>query len=135
MNIASIDRRIYTTVEVGVGSSLISIETGNSLITFNRSETEQLIKALQHAVKELPEEPMYVVVVPQKSNDKHWEYFYLHHSGRIFYGDSPCDALSGGAMTLGEIKSVGEHYESFAIPVEEFKERYLEDVDYEQTTF
>lgn len=127
MNITSIDRGIYTTVEVGVGSSLISIETGNSLITFNRSETEQLIKALQQAVKELPEEPMYVVVLPQKSNDKHWEYFYLHHSGRIFYGDSPRDALSGGAMTLDKIKAISEHYEHFAIPVEEFRNSHSEE--------
>ncbi|WFR74824.1 hypothetical protein P9209_30015 (plasmid) [Prescottella defluvii] len=64
MNIASIDRGIYTTVEVEAGSSLITIETGNILITFNGSETEQLIQALQQAIKELPEEPKYVVVLP-----------------------------------------------------------------------
>nr|DAJ06218.1 MAG TPA: protein of unknown function DUF1868 [Caudoviricetes sp.] len=126
MNIASIDRGAYTPVEVGVGSSLITIETGNSIITFNRSETEQLIQALQQALEELPKEPKYIVLLPQESNDKHWEYFYLHYSGRIFYVDSPRDVLSGGAMSLDKIKAIGEQYVHFVIPVEEFKEKYLE---------
>ncbi|QYI86616.1 protein of unknown function DUF1642 [Enterococcus phage SSsP-1] len=126
MNIANIDRGIYTPVEVEVGSSLITIETGNSLITLNRSEAEQLIQALQQAIEELPEEPKYVVLLPQESNDKHWEYFYLHYSGKIFYGDSPRDVLSGGAMSLDKIKAIGEQYVHFVIPVEEFKEKYLE---------
>lgn len=125
MNIASIDRGIFTTVDVDVENRFIAIESGSNGIKLTRSEAEELIKALQQAVKELPEEPMYVVVLPQKSNDKHWEYFYLHHSGRIFYGDSPRDALSGGAMTLDKIKAVGKHYEPFAIPAEEFKENHL----------
>lgn len=135
MNIASIDRGAYTPVGVSVRGKTVMIENTNNLITFNKSGVEELIQALQQALEEIPEEPKYVVVLPQQSDCKHWEYFYLHHSGRIFYGDSPRDALSGGAMTLDKIKAVGEHYESFAIPVEEFKERYLEDVDYEQTTF
>lgn len=121
MNIASIDRGIYTPVEVEVGSSLISIEAGNSLITFNRSETEELIQALQQALKEIPEEPKYVVVLPQQSDIKHWEYFYLHPSGKILYSDIPSNVYEGGAMTLDEIKAVGKHYEQFAIPAEEFK--------------
>lgn len=127
MNIASIERGIYTSVEVEVGSSLITIETGNSLITFNRSETEQLIQALQQAIKELPEEPKYVVVLPQQSAIKKWEYFYLHRSGKIIYSDFPSTVYENGAMTLDEIKAVGKHYEPFAIPAEEFKENHLEE--------
>lgn len=125
MNIASIERGIYTSVEVEVGSSLISIETGNSLITFNRSETEQLIKALQQALEELPKEPKYVVLLPQQSDIKHWEYFYLHPSGKILYSDYPSNVYEGGAMTLDEIKAVGKHYEPFAIPAEEFKQNKI----------
>lgn len=125
MNIASIGRGIYTPVEVGVGSSLITIESGSSLITFNRSETEQLIQALQQALIELPEEPKYVVVLPQQSDIKHWEYFYLHPSGKILYSDYPLNVYGGGAMTLDEIKAVGKHYEPFAIPAEEFKQREI----------
>ena len=125
MNIASINRGAYMATKVGVGSSLISIETGNSLITFNRSETEQLIQALQQAIKELPEETKYVVVLPQQSDIKHWEYFYLHPSGKILYSDYPLNVYEGGAMTLDEIKAVGKHYEPFAIPVEEFKQNEI----------
>ncbi|WAK45099.1 hypothetical protein ODGCJCGO_00062 [Enterococcus phage EFKL] len=125
MNIASIDRGIYSTVEVGVGSSLMTIETGNNLITFNRSETEQLIQALQQALEELPEEPKYVVLLPQQSDIKYWEYFYLHHSGKILYSDYAPNIYEGGAMTLDEIKAVGKHYEPFAIPAKEFKENHL----------
>ncbi|WZP34660.1 hypothetical protein [Enterococcus phage vB_Efs6_KEN03] len=126
MNIANIDRGAYTPVEVEVGSSLINIKTGNSLITFNRSETEQLIQALQQALEEIPEEPKYVVVFPQKESDyKDWEYFYLHPSGTILYSDYPSNVCDKGVMTLDEIKAVGKHYEPFAIPAEEFKENHL----------
>lgn len=127
MNIASIERGIYTSVEVEVGSSLITIETGNSLITFNRSETEQLIQALQQALIELPEEPKYVVVLPQQSDRKNWEYFYLHPSGTILYSNHPSNVCDRGVMTLDEVKAVGKHYEPFAIPVEEFKENHSEE--------
>lgn len=130
MNIASIDRikrGIFTLVEVEVGSSLITIETDDSLITFNRSETEQLIQALQQALIELPEEPKYVVVLPQQSDRKYWEYFYLHPSGTILYSDHPSNVCDRGAMTLDEVKAVGKHYEPFAIPVEEFKENHSEE--------
>ncbi|WVS22252.1 hypothetical protein [Enterococcus phage vB_EFaS_ZC1] len=126
MNIASIDRGIYTTVEVGVGSSLISIETGNSLITFNRSETEQLIQALQQALIKLPEEPKYVVLLPQEESEKLWEFFFLHYTGKISYNDSASAVYHNGSMTLSEIKAISEHYVPFAIPVEEFKDEYLE---------
>lgn len=126
MNIASIDRGAYTTVEVGVGSSLITIETENSLITFNRSETEQLIQALQKAIKKLPEEPKYVVLLPQKSDSNHWKYFYLHPSGKILYTDYLKNVYECGAMTLDEIKAIGEHYEPFVIPAKEFKENHIE---------
>lgn len=126
MNIASIDRGIYTTVEVEVGSSLISIETGNSLITFNRSEAEQLIQALQQALKEIPEDPKYVVVLPQEESEKIWGFFFLHRYGKIENTDEVRDVCDRGAMTLSEIKAFSEHYEPFAIPVEEFKEKYFE---------
>lgn len=124
MNIASIDRGAYTPVEVGVGSSLISIETGNNLITFNRSETEQLIQALQQAIEELPKEPKYVVLLPQDESENTWMFFYLHYSGKISYTDSANIVYTNGALTLNEIKAISEHYESFAIPLEEFKEKY-----------
>lgn len=127
MNIASIDRGIYTTVEVGVGSSLMTIETGNNLITFNRSETEQLIQALQQALEELQKEPKYVVVLPQQSDRKDWEYFYLHPSGTILYSDYPSNVCDRGAMTLDEVKAVGKHYEPFVFPIEEFKENHSEE--------
>ena len=104
MNIASIDRGVYTTVEVGVGSSLISIETGNSLITFNRSETEQLIQALQQALIKLPEEPKYVVVLPQNMTNTFWKYFFLNSGGAISNSNNPYNVLDEGSMTLDEIK-------------------------------
>lgn len=125
MNIASIDRGIYTTVEVGVGSSLISIETGNSLITFNRSESEQLIQALQQALEELPEEPKYVVVLPQKESERYWNFVFLHLSGKIDYNDGVDEVCNRGAMTLGEIKAISEHYVPFIIPAEEFKQNEI----------
>lgn len=129
MNIASIDRGIYTSVEVEVevGSSLITIETGNNLITFNRSETEQLIQALQQALEEIPEEPKYVVVFPQKESEKIWNFFFLNYSGKISYNDSANTVINCGALTLSEIKAISEHYEHFAIPVEEFKENHSEE--------
>lgn len=127
MNIASIDRGIYTPVEVEVGSSLISIEAGNSLITFNRSETEELIQALQQSLEEIPEEPKYVVVLPQEESEKLWEFFYLHYTGKISYNDSASAVCNKGALTLDEIKAFNAHYEPFAIPVEEFKNSHSEE--------
>lgn len=127
MNIASIDRGAYTPVEVSVQGKTVMIENTNNLITFNKSGVEQLIQALQQAIKELPEEPKYVVLLPQQSDIKHWEYFYLHRSGKILYSDYPANVYEGGAMTLDEIKAVGKHYEPFAIPVEEFKENHSEE--------
>lgn len=126
MKIASIDRGIYVPVEVEVGSSLISIETGSSLITLNRSETEQLILALGKALKKLPDEPKYVVVLPQKVSERFWKYYYLGDNGVIYSCDKPQEVLEEGTMTMGEIKAISKHYEPFAIPVEEFKEKHLE---------
>lgn len=125
MNIASIDRGAYTPVEVSVQGKTVMIEITNNLITFNKSGVEQLIQALQQALEELPKEPKYVVLLPQQSDIKHWEYFYLHPSGKILYSDYPSNVYEGGAMTLDEIKAVGKHYEPFAIPAEEFKENHL----------
>lgn len=127
MNIASIDRGIYTTVEVGVGSSLISIETGNSLITFNRSETEQLIKALQQAVKELPEEPMYVLVLPSgRGSGTPCGYAYLTTlTASIAVTQSPYEVIEKGSMTLDEVERISPHYVPLAIPVEEFKQEEI----------
>lgn len=125
MKIASINRGIHAPVEVDVISPQVALETKSSLITFNRLETEQLIQALQQAVKELPEEPKYVVLLPQQSDIKHWEYFYLHPSGKILYSDFPSNVYENGAMTLDEIKAVGKHYEPFAIPAEEFKQNKI----------
>lgn len=127
MNIASIDRGAYTPVEVSVLGKTVVIENTTNLITFNKSGVEELIQALQQAIKELPEEPKYVVLLPQKSDIKHWEYFYLHPSGKILYSDYPANVYEGGAMTLDEVKAVGKHYEPFAIPVEEFKENHSEE--------
>lgn len=125
MNIASIDRGAYTPVDVSVRGKTVMIENTNNLITFNKSGVEQLIQALQQAIEELPEEPKYVVLLPQQSDIKHWEYFYLHPSGKILYSDYPSNVYEGGAMTLDEIKAIGKHYEPFAIPAEEFKENHL----------
>lgn len=128
MNIASIDRGIFTTVDVNVDveNRFIAIESGSNGIKLIRSEAEQLIQALQQALEEIPEEPKYVVVFPQKESDcKGWEYFYLHHSGIILYSDYPSNVYEDGAMTLDEIKAVGKHYEPFAIPVEEFKQNKI----------
>lgn len=122
MNIASIDRGIYVPVEVKVGSSLISIETESSLIKLNRSETEQLIEALQQAIKE---EPKYVVILPQKASEVFWEYFYLADNGSICNSNKPYEVLEDGVMTLSEIRAFSEHYEPFAIPVEEFKQEEI----------
>lgn len=127
MKIASNNRGIYVPVEVEVGSSLISIETGNSLIKFNRSEAEQLIQALQQALKEIPEEPEYVVILPQKVAERFWKYYYLGDNGVIYSCDKPQEVLEEGTMTMGEIKAISEHYEHFAIPVEEFKENHSEE--------
>lgn len=127
MNIANIYRGAYTPVEVEVGSSLINIKTENSLITLNRSEAEQLIQALQQALEEIPEEPKYVVVFPQKESEKIWNFFFLNYSGKISYNDSANTVINCGALTLSEIKAISEHYEPFAIPVEEFKENHSEE--------
>lgn len=125
MKIASIDRGIYVPVEVEVGSSLISIETGSNLITLNRSEAEQLIQALQQALKEIPEEPEYVVILPQKVAERFWKYYYLGDNGVIYGCDKPQEVLEEGTMTMGEIKAISKHYEPFAIPVEEFKQNEI----------
>ena len=124
MNIASIDRGAYTPVEVSVRGKVVMIENTNNLITFNKSGVEQLIQALQQALEEIPEEPKYVVVFPQEDPEKLWEFFYLMTSGKIDYIDSAKAVLNRGAMTLNEIKAFSEHYVHFAIPVEEFKEKY-----------
>lgn len=125
MNIASIDRGAHTPVDVSVLGKSVMIEDSVNLIAFNKSGVEQLIQALQQALEELPKEPKYVVLLPQQSDIKHWEYFYLHPSGKILYSDYPSNVYEGGAMTLDEIKAVGKHYEPFAIPAEEFKENHL----------
>lgn len=127
MNIASIDRGDYTSVDVNVKGKTVLIDDICNLIEFNKSEVEQLIQALQQALIELPEEPKYVVVLPQQSDRKDWEYFYLHPSGIILYSDYPSNVCDRGAMTLDEVKAVGKHYEPFAIPVEEFKENHSEE--------
>lgn len=125
MNIASIDRGASTPVDVSVLGKSVMIEDFGNLIAFNKSGVEQLIQALQQALEELPKEPKYVVLLPQQSDIKHWEYFYLHPSGKILYSDYPSNVYEGGAMTLDEIKAVGKHYEPFAILAEEFKENHL----------
>ncbi|QVW28488.1 hypothetical protein [Enterococcus phage EFC-1] len=125
MNIASIDRGAYTPVEVGVGSSLISIETGSSLITLNRSEAEQLIQALQQALKEILEESEYVVILPQNMANTFWEYFFLNRGGAISNSNRPEDVLDEGSMTLNEIKAISENYEPFTILAEEFKQNEI----------
>ena len=125
MNIASIDRGAYTPVDVSVRGKTVMIENINNLITFNKSEVEELIQALQQALIELPEEPKYVVVLPQQSDCKNWEYFFLHPSGTILYSNYPSNVCNKGAMTLDEIKAVGKNYEPFAIPVEEFKQEEI----------
>lgn len=127
MNIASIDKGAYTPVDVNVLGKSVMIEDAGNLIAFNKSGVEQLIQALQQALKELPEEPKYVVVLPQQSDSKDWKYFYLHPSGIILFSDYPSNVCDKGAMTLDEIKAVGKHYEPFAIPIEEFKENHSEE--------
>lgn len=124
MNIASIDRGAYTPVDVSVRGKTVMIENTNNLITFNKSGVEQLIQALQQAIEELPEEPKYVVLLPQDESENIWMFFYLHYSGKISYTDSANIVYTNGALTLNEIKAISEHYESFAIPLEEFKEKY-----------
>lgn len=127
MNIASIDRGEYISVDVSVQGKTVLIEDFCNLIKFNKSEVEELIQALQQAVKELPEEPKYVVVFPQEDPEKLWEFFYLMTSGKIDYDDSAKAVLNRGAMNLNEIKAFSEHYEHFAIPVAEFKENNQEE--------
>lgn len=127
MNIASIDRGDYTSVDVNVKGKTVLIEDICNLIAFNKSEVEQLIQALQQALEELPEEPKYVVVLPQKESEKIWNFFFLNYSGKISYNDSANTVINCGALTLSEIKAISEHYEPFAIPVEEFKENHSEE--------
>lgn len=124
-SIDRIDRGIFTPVDIITENQYIFIKSGSNRINLIRPEAEQLIQALQQAIKELPKEPKYVVLLPQQSDIKHWEYFYLHPSGKILYSDYPSNVYEGGAMTLDEIKAVGKHYEPFAIPAEEFKENHL----------
>ncbi|AHL19596.1 hypothetical protein X878_0008 [Enterococcus phage VD13] len=125
MNIASIDRGAYTSVDVSVRGKTVVIENINNLITFNKSGVEQLIQVLQQAIKELPEEPKYVVVLPQKASELFWEYFYLADNGSICNSNKPYEVLEDGVMTLSEIRAFSEHYEPFAIPVEEFKQEEI----------
>lgn len=127
MNIASIDRGDYTSVDVNVKGKTVLIEDICNLIAFNKSEVEQLIQALQQALEELPEEPKYVVVLPQKESEKIWNFFFLNYSGKISYNDSANTVINCGALTLSEIIAISEHYEPFAIPVEEFKENHPEE--------
>lgn len=122
MNIASIDRGAYTPVEVSVRGKTVMIENTNNLITFNKSGVEELIQALQQALEEIPEEPKYVVLLPQDESENTWMFFYLHYSGKISYTDSANIVYTNGALTLNEIKAISEHYEPFAIPAEEFKQ-------------
>lgn len=125
MNIASIDRGAYTSVEVSVRGKTVMIENTNNLITFNKSGVEQLIQALQQALEEIPEEPKYVVVMPQNMTNTFWKYFFLNSGGAISNSNRPEDVLDEGSMTLDEIKAISEHYEPFAIPAEEFKQNKI----------
>ncbi|QEM41718.1 hypothetical protein [Enterococcus phage vB_EfaS_EF1c55] len=125
MRIASIDRGAYTPVHVSTGNKLVTLESYANIITFSKSEAEELIQVLQQAIKELPEEPKYVVVLPQKSAELFWKYFYLADTGAIYNSNNPHEVLEDGAMTLREIGAFSEHYEPFAIPVEEFKQEEI----------
>lgn len=127
MNIASIDRGAYTPVEVSVQGKTVMIENINNLITFNKSGVEELIQALQQALEEIPEEPKYVVVLPQKDSERYWDFIFLHRSGKIDYNDGVNVVCNKGAMTMDEIKAISEHYEPFAITIEEFKENHSEE--------
>lgn len=125
MNIASIDRGAYTPVDVSVRGKTVMIENTNNLITFNKSGVEQLIQALQQALKEIPEEPEYVVILPQNTANTFWEYFFLNRGGAISNSNRPEDVLDEGSMTLNEIKAISENYEPFAILAEEFKQNEI----------
>lgn len=128
MNIASIDRGAYTPVDVNVLGKAVMIEDVGNLIAFNKSGVEELIQALQQALEEIPEEPKYVVLLPQKESEKIWNFFFLNYSGKISYNDSANTVINCGALTLSEIKAISEHYAPFAIPVEEFKENHSEEI-------
>ena len=125
MRIASIDRGAYTPVHVSSGNKLVTLESYANIITFSKSEAEELIQVLQQAIKELPEEPKYVVILPQKASEVFWEYFYLADNGSICNSNKPYEVLEDGVMTLSEIRAFSEHYEPFAIPVEEFKQEEI----------
>lgn len=127
MNIASIDRGIFTTVDVNVDveNRFIAIESGSNGIKLIRSEAEQLIQALQQALIKLPEEPKYVVVLPQNMTNTFWKYFFLNSGGAISNSNNPENVLDEGSMTLDEIKAISEHYEPFTIPAEEFKQNEI----------
>lgn len=127
MIIASIDRGIFTPVyiNVDVDNRFIAIESGSNGIKITRSETEQLIQALQQALIKLPEEPKYVVVLPQNMTNTFWKYFFLNSGGAISNSNNPEDVLDEGSMTLDEIKAISEHYEPFTIPAEEFKQNEI----------
>ena len=125
MNIASIDRGDYTSVDVNVKGKTVLIDDISNLIEFNKSEVEQLIQALQQALQEIPEEPEYVVVLPQNMTNTFWKYFFLNSGGAISNSNRPEDVLDEGSMTLDEIKAISEHYEPFTIPAEEFKQNEI----------
>lgn len=127
MNIASIDRGIFTTVDVNVDveNRFIAIESGSNGIKLIRSEAEQLIQALQQALEEIPEEPKYVTVLPQNMTNTFWKYFFLNSGGAISNSNRPEDVLDEGSMTLNEIKAISENYEPFTILAEEFKQNEI----------
>lgn len=125
MNIASIDRGAYTPLEVSVRGKTVVVEDVFNLIAFNRSEAEELIKALHQAIRDLPEEPKYVVVLPQNMTNTFWKYFFLNSGGAISNSNRPEDVLDEGSMTLNEIKVISEHYEPFTILAEEFKQNEI----------
>lgn len=125
MNIASIDRGASTPVDVNVLGKFVMVEDFGNLIAFNKSGVEELIQALQQALIKLPEEPKYVVVLPQNMTNTFWKYFFLNSGGAISNSNNPYNVLDEGSMTLDEIKAISEHYEPFTIPAEEFKQNEI----------
>ncbi|QBZ69402.1 hypothetical protein [Enterococcus phage vB_EfaS_Ef7.1] len=126
MNIASIDRGAYTPVEVSVRDKTVMIENTNNLITFNKSGVEQLIQALQQALKEIPEEPKYVVLLPfKKAALTDWKYFYINTSGGIDFTDTAADVWGDGCLTSEQLESLDENIRTFAISAEEFKQNEI----------
>lgn len=98
MNIASIDRGAYTPVDVSVRGKTVMVENTNNLITFNKSGVEELIQALQQALEEIPEEPKYIVILPQNTTNTFWKYFFLNMGGAISNSNRPEDVLDEGSI-------------------------------------